>query len=146
MSPLCIPYCWSYYRLVNLSLDLDFHSSVTQHSRHFLPVLPPALRQVLHPPPVSSPDTWMSSISSPPRPLAVAPGPSVRCYCNNRSSSYRSLVFAILLPFSILLASFPPLLFWCYTARCRPRTACTRVAVPWCLDPVHPWPSQRDMD
>ena len=40
------------------------------------------LRQVLHPLPVSIPDTWTSPLFSPPRPLAVSQGPAVRCYSN----------------------------------------------------------------
>ena len=93
------------------------------------------LRQFPHHPPVLSTHTSMSSLFSPHRPLAATP--------ILWPSPYLSLVFALLFSFSILPASFPNLLFWCYTARCRPRTACTRLAVPRCLDPVHPWPSQR---
>ena len=42
-----VHHCWSYYRLVYLALDRDFHSSGTQHSRHFLPVPSPALNPMV---------------------------------------------------------------------------------------------------
>ena len=38
--------CWSYHCSVHLPLDLHVHSPIAQHSRHSLPVLPPALHSV----------------------------------------------------------------------------------------------------
>ena len=38
--------CWSYHCSVHLPLDILVHSPVAQHSRHSLPVLPPALHSV----------------------------------------------------------------------------------------------------
>ena len=44
---LCPVYqCWSYHCSVHLPLDLHVHSPIAQHSRHSLPVLPPALHSV----------------------------------------------------------------------------------------------------
>ena len=44
--PLPVHQCWSYHCYAHLLLDLHLHSPVAQHSRHSLPVLPPALRCV----------------------------------------------------------------------------------------------------
>ena len=38
--------CWSYHCSVHFPFDLHVHSPVAQHSRHSLPVLPPALHSV----------------------------------------------------------------------------------------------------
>ena len=132
---------------INLSLDLDFHSSVTQHSRHVLPVPPPALNSmvdfcvkfsILHQCRSQMDLNVFTLFTSSPS------SPITRSYC---SLLFQYSVFFLLLfsPRSSIAfihsSSFLPassLLMLHSTMSSANSMPCTRAAVPWCLDPVHP--------